>query len=255
MNVLWQDNVPSALDASILGASGFAPSFGDGSAPWFASADSGLFSGQSVLWWDNGADSATTVSDLTGVAGFDPGGAAGGWIPNGPEAFAGLNPTLDGGLLWPGSDLSGAAINDGGSGEASLTNGVAGASATPFDTSPAFTQWKQFINELSPTAFDTWMTDISGLLWTGTGQSQVTLPLTPPITGYPPTHLLAADGLPASSLATLTPQHLVWTDSSQVLPGIVSDLAAMVAVPTTFGGVGIVGPSSGSLTFGGLGSR
>jgi hypothetical protein len=255
MNVLWQDNLPSFLDASGLGAGSFAGSLGAGGAPWFASNDGGLFSGQPVLWWDNGADSAAADSGLAGVAGFDPGGAAGGWLTHGAEAFAGTNPTLGAGLLWPGSDLSGAAINDGGSGPASLTNGVAGASATPFDTSPAFTLWKQFINELSPTAFDTWMTDISGLLWNGTGQSQVTLPLTPPITGNPPTHLLAADGLPASSLATLTPQHLVWTDSSQVLPGIISDLAAVVAVPTTFGGVGIVGPSSGSLTFGGLGSR
>src|SRR5437016_2067477 len=109
MNVLWQDNVPSFLDASSLGAGSFAGSLGDVGAPWFASADGGLFSGQPVLWWDNGADSATADSGLTGVAGFDPGGAAGGWLPHGAEAFSGVNPALDGGLLW--ADPSGSTSN------------------------------------------------------------------------------------------------------------------------------------------------
>src|SRR5262245_7234332 len=106
MNVLWQDNVPSFLDTSSLGSDGFAGSLGDVGAPWFASAGGGLFSGQPVLWWDNGADTTSSAAGLTGVGRFEPFGTdttitAGGWIPNEAEPFSASNPTLDGGLLWP----------------------------------------------------------------------------------------------------------------------------------------------------------
>src|SRR5947209_7878741 len=93
MNVLWQDNLPSFLDGSgLAGTGGFVGSLGDGGAPWFASADGGLFSGQPVLWWDNGAETPSAGSALTGIPGFDAGSAVGGWLPNGAEAFTGVNP-------------------------------------------------------------------------------------------------------------------------------------------------------------------
>jgi hypothetical protein len=206
MNVLWQDNVPSFLDASSLGAGSFAGSLGDVGAPWFASADGGLFSGQPVLWWDNGADSATADSGLTGVAGFDPGGAAGGWLTHGAEAFAGTNPALDGGLLW--ADPSGSTSN--------LV--LTGAGVGQWDVSAgngASSQWQQFVDEFASHS-SAWLTEASNLLWTdGTGQPS----LTPPISG----------NLPAANLAggwtfpTLSSQQLVWMEFSNGAPTPLND--------------------------------
>jgi hypothetical protein len=101
MDVVWQDNVPSFLDGSTSGIGGFAASLGDVGAPWFASADGGVFSGKPVLWWENGADAASVVSRLSNLAGFNAGGASSSWIPDGADAFLGGAPTLDGALLWP----------------------------------------------------------------------------------------------------------------------------------------------------------
>jgi hypothetical protein len=196
MNVLWQDNAASFLDGSSLGgAGGFAASLGDGGAPWFASADGGLFSGQPVLWWDNGADSATAAPGLTGVPGFDPGGAAGGWLPNGAEAFAGADPTLDGGLLWPDGrgSTSNLVLTGAGMGQWNLSAVDAASS-----------QWLQSVRDIASRG-EKWLTEASTLLWTG-GQPS----LTPPITGTPQ----LAGGLAGPTFPTLTPEHLVWTDPS-----------------------------------------
>jgi hypothetical protein len=197
MNVLWQDNVPSFLDGSSPGgAGGFAASLGDGGAPWFASADGGLFSGQPVLWWDNGADSATADSGLAGVAGFDPGGAAGGWLPHGAEAFAGANPTLDGGLLWadPSGSTSNLVLTGPGVGQFDLTAGHGGPS-----------QWQQL---LGTSGHETWLANASTLLWTG-GSDRA--PLTPPVTSDT---LHLTGGLAGPSVPTLAAEQLTWTDPS-----------------------------------------
>jgi hypothetical protein len=235
MNVLWQDNLPSFLDSSSLaGAGDFAASLGDGGAPWFALADGGLFSGQPVLWWDNGADSATADSGLTGVAGFDPGGAAGGWLPRGAEAFTGANPALDGGLLWadPSGSTSSFALSGAGAGHLDLSAG-----------NDASFQWQQLIGNSSTT----WLTEASHLLWTG-GQP----PLTPPIVGTSPLTGI----LPEPTFPMLAPQQLVWTDPTQGLPAIISDPAAVGAAPVTLAGVGLLSQETGILPpISGAGSR
>jgi len=209
MNVLWQDNVPSFLDASGLGAGGFAGSLGDVGAPWFASVDGGLFSGQPVLWWDNGADSATADSGLTGVAGFDPGGAAG-WLPHGAEAFTGANPALDGGLLWadPSGSTSSFALSSAGAGHLDLSAG-----------NDASFQWQQLIGNFAGPS--TWLTEASHLLWTD-GQP----PLTPPIAGNSPLTGI----LPEPTFPMLAPQQLVWADPSQAVSSLL-DTQPLTGVP------------------------
>jgi hypothetical protein len=223
MNVLWQDNVPSFLDASGLGAGSFAGSLGDGGAPWFASADGGLFSGQPVLWWDNGADSAAADS---GLAGFDPGGAAGGWLTHGAEAFAGTNPALDGGLLWPDDrdSTSNLVLTGAGMGQWDLSagNGVS-------------SQWPQSLNEFASTS-SAWLTEASNLLWTGgTDQAAFALPAVDNAPLANPTSL-GNVGVPPFSM--LAPQQLVWTDQSRAPtlisePGVVDP--ASITFPRTLG--------------------
>jgi hypothetical protein len=225
MDVSWQDNVPSFLDASSPGAGGFAGPFGDVGAPWFASADGGLFSGQPVLWWDNGTDSAGGASRLGGLAGFEPSVAASpdallvaGWIAKGTNAL--LDPTsLDGRVLW--ADTAG-----------STSNWLPyGSDADRFDLAGGAPQW--------PTA-DTWFHEATNLLWAGgTDQAPITL-----------------GGFAEPTFAALTPAHLVWTDPAQWLPGIASDPTGIGAAPMTLlSGVGIAGPSSDGLPISGAESR
>lgn len=224
MNVFWQGNAPSFLDGSSRGGAGaFAPSFGDGGAPWFGSADGGLFSSQPVLWWDNGADSPPAASSLTGVPGFDPGGAAGGWLPNGAEAFTGVNPALDGGLLWheSGGSASSSLLVNGGAGQFDLTAGSGG-----------LPQWQQIVDEFASHSW-TWITEASNLLWTG-GQS----PMTPPITGNSPQ--LTGD---VPIFATLASGQLVWTDASHAASSLLDTQPLTGVVPPNL----LVSPPPSSL--------
>jgi hypothetical protein len=237
MNVLWQDNAPLFLDASNPDAGGFTPSGGDVGTPWFASADGDLLSGQSVLWWENGADSVPAASGLTGFTGFDPGSAAGGWLPNGAEAFSAANPTIEGGLLWP----------DGGSTSSWLpTNAGAGQfNLSAFD--PASSQWLQAIGEFAGHP-KTWLTEVSSLLWTG-GSGEP--PLTPPVI---PDFLHLTGSLAAPTLSTLSAEHVVWTDPSAATgllagPGLGDVHAAVMS------GVGATGQPTGGLPMFGVGER
>lgn len=209
MDVSWQDNVPSFLDASNPAAGGLAASLGDVGAPWFASADGGLFSGQQVLWWDNGADSESGASRLSSLASFDPSAAAGtdiagtgGWIADGAETFSSAS-ALQGGLLWADGGGSNSLFSDGGIQADGLGLGHGGTDASP-------SQWQQFVDAYAGRS-QTWLNAASDLLWTGsTEQVPVTFapvenaPLTSP-TG------LASLTAPFSMLA---PQQLVWTDPS-----------------------------------------
>jgi hypothetical protein len=225
MNVLWQDNVPSVLDASILGASGFAGSLGDGSAPWLASSDGGLFSGQPVLWWDNGADSTTGASSFTPVGGFDP-GASSSWIANGVDAFLGGGPTLDGTLLWPqGRETTSSTL-------------LTGAGAGQFELSAsdaASSQWLQAVRDFASRS-EAWLAEASTLLWTGgTDQAAITLPAVGNAPLASPTGL---DNVGVHPFSMLAPQQLVWPDQSPAAtlisePGVVDP--ASITFPRTLG--------------------
>ena len=220
MNVLWQDNVPSFLDASGLGAGSFAGSLGDGGAPWFASADGGLFSGQPVLWWDNGADSATAESGLAGVAGFDPGGAAGGWLTHEAEAFAGTNPALDGGLLWP---------QDRGSTSNLVLTGPGVGQWDMSAVDAASSLWLQSVRDFAGRG-ETWLTAASTLLWTGgTDQAAVTLPA---VDNAPLANPISLDNVGVHPFSMLAPQQLVWPDQSPE-PGVVDP--ASITFPRALG--------------------
>ena len=200
MDVLWQDNVASFLDGSSLGFAGSlgdvgASSLGDVGAPWFASADGGEFSGQSVLWWDNGGDTTSGASSLTGVDRFDSGDAStDAWLSNGATAFSGGGSTLDGGLLWPqAGSTSNSLLASGGAGQFDLS-GVEGASA----------KWLPLINALAGRS-EPWLAEVTSLLWTnGSGSG-----LAPPVISS-----LLPNSFTGANAATFAPEQLVWTPPS-----------------------------------------
>jgi hypothetical protein len=238
MNVLWQDNVASFLGASSLGAGGFAGSLGDVGAPWFASGDGGVFSGQPVLWWDNGADTPSGASGLTGFASFDSGGRTGGWLSTGAATFAGVG-LIDGRLLW--------AESSGGASTWLATNPGAGR----FDLSaldPTSALWLQSTGDFAGRG-DTWLTESSTLLWTsGAGEP----PLTPPVT-LDSLHL--AGNFAGPAFPALGAEHVVWTDPATAT-GLTAGPTLFDVAPTpAMTGVGAGVSSSSGLPISGVGSE
>jgi hypothetical protein len=222
MDVLWQDNVPSFLDASSSGAGGFA-ALGDIGAPWFASGGGGLFSGQPVLWWDNGADSSVG-SRFSGLFGFDPGDASSSWIANGAQASLGGGPVLDGALLWP---------RGGDSTSSTLLTSIGRFELNAADA--ASSQWLQAVRDFAGRS-EAWLSEASSLLWTGgTDQAVSTLPAVDNAPLASPTSL---GNLGVSPFSLLAPQQLVWPDQSRAPtlisePGVVDP--ASIAFPRTLG--------------------
>jgi hypothetical protein len=213
MDVVWQDNAPSFLDGSSPGAGGYAASLGDVGAPWFDSADGGGFSGQPVVWWDNGADSAVgrtsgfslgAPSEMDGLTGRFA------WIANGSDTLFYAS-ALDGGLLWadPSSTSSWVPY---GAGAAQFD--LAGGGPSP---------WQQL---LSLAGADTWFHETTNLLWAGgSGQPLVI----PPIAGGSQlTNLHDVGSSQGWSFPTLTSQPLVWTE-------LVNGVATPLTNPTQTG--------------------
>jgi hypothetical protein len=199
MHLLWQDNVPSFLDTSNLDWTGaFTDPPAHGGAPWFASADGGFFSGQPVLWWDNGADSSIVHSVLGDAGRTDtPAIPAGDWIANGWQAFTGSSSPLDSGLLW--TDTGGTTPSSPLSGGWNLGAGAGTAS-----------QWQLFFPGFTSPS-ETSFTEASHLLWTG-GSGQPP-PVTPPIADTSqPMHLTGVASPQGWTFPTLISQPLVWTE-------------------------------------------
>jgi hypothetical protein len=243
MDVLWQDNVPSFLDASSPdGTGGFAASPAEGGAPWYASIDGEPFSGQPTLWWDNGADSTTGASNLSPVGGFSPGDPVDSWIANGAETFPRSYPALENGLLWPGAGdtTPNWLLTNSGAAQFNLSAGA----GTP-------SEWQQFFGFTSPS--ETWLAEAPNLLWTG-GSSQ--FPVTSPvIEGAQSIHLAASNSLPLPTLGSLSPTQLVWAESPAAPALTAGPALAEVAATPVMSGTGAEVPSSSGLPIGGFGSH
>jgi hypothetical protein len=205
MDVAWQDSGPSFLDSSGTGATSFASFASDGGALWSSATDSPAFSSQAVLW-ESGADSPidSHISAFTADSTTDAGPSlTGTWAADASPAFADTSTAMDGGLVWAGSgsDTSSSSTSSGGLGLGSLDLG-AGSSAY---------QWQRFANGLAGQSA-TGLVDSQQLLWTG-GNSQ--LPITMPVADVAPAAYLApSDSLPLSTLGSLSPAQLVYTQPS-----------------------------------------
>jgi hypothetical protein len=226
MDVSWQDSVASFLYSSGSDLSSFA-SFvsGDGATLWSSPADSGLFSGQSMLW----ESSADTPGDkhLGGLSSDSVGPdtstwLAGGWMDGGTWGVGSGGSTLDSGLLWAGAGDTSSSL-----GGSSSATGLGSLGALDLGAGNAASQWQQFVADFAGSS-TIWLNDApQHLLWTGvSGQP----PLATPSAGDS-LHLAGAFAGP--SFAALTPEHLVWTDPSQGLPAVISDPTGIGAAPPT----------------------
>jgi hypothetical protein len=239
MDVVWQDSVGSFLDSSGTDPGNFASFASDGSgALWSSAGDSPLFSGQPVLW-ESGADSPADshISALTadGTGGNDSGALlVGSWLADASAGSAGASPAMNLSLLWAGSgsDTSSTLASNGGVGLGALDLGAGSAAS----------QWFQSLNVSAPQ--ETWLQQPANLVWTG-GTDQAPLTTSTPL--MPPVGNLQVPGAPSlQAPPTLTPQQLVWTDSSQGVAGITSSPATLGAAPTPlFNLGGPTQPSSG----------
>jgi hypothetical protein len=220
MDVLWQDNGPSFLDASSPGVGGFVASLGDVGAPWFGSADGGGFSGQPVLWWDNGADSdAGRTGRFSLGAALEMDGVSNGrfeWIANGSDTFFDAS-ALDGGVFWAdaGSSTSSWLPYSGGAAQFDL----GGSNPSP---------WQHL---LGLSAAETWFHQATNLLWTsGTDAAPATLPT---VDYAPLPNPISLGDVATQPFSLLAPQQLVWTDpflGATTGPGPV--IAAMPYTPS-----------------------
>ena len=269
MHLLWRDNFESFLDASAPDASGstsFASTLG---------SDTGLFSGQSLLWTGNSASPlAPTDVNTVSLGGFDAGTA------NLPSLGSGLTGQD---VLWTEPRSSTAtwqlADNFGDAGAAGLgtPNLPLAAGSMPTDLGSLVWESTLFRFEMisafaHSSAVDSALNQALDLLWTatgGTGAPPVTLPHAPtnpfvdgslpfflPPSGFPPTNELFPNApgtppvtppivndsppinvVPGSTFAALAPQQLVWTDPSQGVPTTLTEPPGTGVTPlnTLFG--------------------
>lgn len=245
MDVVWQEGAGSFLDSSGIDPSSFA---GGNGGPWSASADSPVFSAQSVLW-DSGADSPAD-SRIGALTADSAGGAdtdalpASSWIADAGSNFAGVSGALDDRLLWTaaGSDTSSSLASNGSVGLGALDLGAAGSTSS---------QWQQFVNEFTGGSA-TGLAEVPQLLWTGGAGQPITVPL---VSGMQSFQVPASDSLPAAALGNLAPTQLMWSQPSAAT-GLTSGPTLTDAAPTPpLSGAGIGVPSVNGPVISGAGSH